>query len=353
MLPYLDALQVFAVILSIKLIGFGSAVLKFLTYADVSAIRRLLTLAGIPAAMFRLIGDAPFNLDLFLPFFNSLLTQATLHLIIGVAICVLTKSDRGVNFLKVSLGATRPNYIFMGYPIVQGIFREDMLYVCAMAGIVHFLIVQPIEAIVSRTIGPLVQENSEELEDIELKPEDQGDVHESTEPEPEVGETIEQVTEPLWKFLVLAFVTPINVCTLLGLAWSATPWSMLAFMSTFVKDLEKSVVASGLFSIGVFFWEGTFKGQERGLTAVSVLSHILVVPSVSWFWSWVLRIDREVAAALVLVHAAPMAWGCLTDAIGAGMERQSPEVAFFWGNVLSLPVFMGWLAIINETGWFG
>jgi hypothetical protein len=37
-----------------------------------------------------------------------------------------------------------------------------------------------------------------------------------------------------------------------GLAWSAIPWSMMKFLSTFVVDLEKSISTSGLFSVAVF-----------------------------------------------------------------------------------------------------
>jgi hypothetical protein len=51
--------------------GSGCALLNLFTSKDVSAIRRLLALAAVPAALFRMIGDASFGLPLFIPLFNA------------------------------------------------------------------------------------------------------------------------------------------------------------------------------------------------------------------------------------------------------------------------------------------
>jgi predicted permease len=363
-LSYLDGLQVFCVILAIMLIGFGCGFFKFFTYKEVSAIRRMMTLVAIPAAIFRIIGDHPFNLQLFMSLFNSLLTQATLHVICAIAAFLLPSADRRLTFLKLSIAATRPNYIFAGYPVVQVLFGDSFLYICAMSSIAHFLIIQPLVSIVSHLIVPAPEDGRSDVADITGSPSDPG-IKEHLNPEPEPApEPIEADDAaplspdeppvpppvPFWRFALFSFVTPINVCTVLGLIWSTTPWTMLAFMSPFVIDLEKSVVASGLFSVGVFLWETPFSGSEKALGAACALAHIAVVPVVSGLWSWVLGVEKKAAAALALVHAAPMAWGCLAEAEGAGMLQQAPVLAFVWSNLLALPVFMLWLTVLNTAG---
>jgi hypothetical protein len=55
---------------------------------------------------------------------------------------------------------------------------------------------------------------------------------------------------------------------------------------------------------------------------------------------WILHFDDEVAAPLVLIHPAQMAWEFLTDACDAGMQQQSPTSAFVWGNVFQVKRMM-------------
>jgi predicted permease len=363
-ISYLDSLQVFSVIFAIKIIGFVCSLLKLFTYKDVSAIRRLMTFVAIPAALFRMIGDGPFGFSLFHPFFNSLLTQLTVHFYIFILIWFIPTPDRRLTFVKISLSATSPNHIFMGYPILQILFGDSHRYVCAMSSIVHFFIVQPLDSIFLHFILPTSQNTDGIVEDIvEQEPSLKEHLSPEQEPTPEANQDSTEVSvesleeslpqpDPHWKVILWRFVTPINVCTILGLIWSATSWSMPSFLSIFVIDLEKSVVASGLCSIGVFIGENRFSGVEKVWGVVAMLAHVVLIPVVSGMWSWVLGIDHQMAAALVLIHAAPMAWECLTDACEAGMQEQAPKIAFVWGNVLSLPVFMLWVMLLNVTGVF-
>jgi predicted permease len=224
-----------------------------------------------------------------------------------------------------------------------------------MTSIVHFLIVEPLTAILLFRGGAAAptEAPTDVLGESPSDPHLQD--HLSPEPEPDpsalTDDSGSRPPEPPWKSALFRFATPINICAILGVIWSATRWSMPAFLSTFVVDLEKSIVASGLFAAGIFVAEGGFTGPDRVIGTVSVLSHVVVVPVVSGMWSWVLHTDREIAAALVLVHAAPMAWECVTDARDAGLRQQSPGFSFLWGNALSVPVFMGWLAVLRATSW--
>jgi hypothetical protein len=97
---------------------------------------------------------------------------------------------------------------------------------------------------------------------------------------------------------------------------------MMKFWSTSVVDPEKSVFASGLFSVWIFMWESSFFGTKKLETAIATLMHILIVPVGSALWNYVVGIGKEAGAALVVMLAAWMAWRRLTDRERREISRQ-------------------------------
>jgi predicted permease len=266
-------------------------------------------------------------------------------------------------FLEYSLAATQPNLLYMGYPILHILFGESFLYITAVSSLVHSLLVHPLNVILAHHLTEPEREAVIVLNDItdpaspDPEPETEQRVSDQIE-EPLVPDEIVKADpppekDPLWKVVLFAFLTPANIGFVLGILWSLTPWDMFTFLSVFVVDLERSVVASGLFCAGTYAWEHPFLHGDAFKIAVSVISHAVVLPGIAALWCWLLGVSNRVATGLVLVHATSMSFRSLMDAEKFGLREKAPTHAFVWSSLLSTPVLMAWVVVLNQGHLFG
>jgi predicted permease len=313
--------------------------------------------------------------DTFLPLLVSVLTVISVQLIVLALVFISRSPVKPLVFLEYSLAVTQPNFIYMGYPILHILFGDSFLYVPVVSSLVHAIFVQPINAVLA---GHFIQHErdrvivvndlagvqkisrpssfddmgnplSPEIED-EPPPEERDALDDDPTPE-EMSPT--QIRDPLWKVVLFALLTPANVGFVLGILWALTPWEMFTFISVFVVDLERSVVASGLFCAGTYIWEHPFLHGDPLRVSLSVISHAVVLPSIAGLWCWALGVDNSVAIGLVLAHATSMSFRSLMDAERFGLREKAPTHAFVWSSFLSLPVLMLWVLVLNHAHFFG
>jgi predicted permease len=358
LIDYVRAVQIAAVTFTIMLFGFLAALFKLFTYKEIRAIRRLMTFVAVPALVFRVIGDSSFGFSIFLPLFHSLLTQATVHVLLIVASCFRPR-NRIEFILRHSLLLARPNYIYIGYPLLQVLF-PDVLCAVAMVAAPHFLVLGPLSAFLrappesptteddataDNSPGGADSHENPILDDLPHRPSDDvlADINQP------LNTSSERLPPPPWRRALLALASPVCIAFVLGIAWAATPWNMLRFMTVFVGDLERAVVASGLFAAGVFCRENRWAGStEKAAVILTILVHAIGMPILAGGWCFALGIGGDVAKAIVLMNAAPMAWSALVDADDA----DAAPFAFVWGSVLAMPVTMMWVAVLNFSHLF-
>ena len=384
---YLDALQICCAVFAILAVGYLCGGIKMYSYRDCSAIRRLMFLVCIPGLVFYLIGNAELS-KCWQPVVNAILTQAVVHVVILAYCFIRNPASKLALYVRLFTGMGSPSFVFVGYPILQVLFRAELAPLCVLCAVVQTVIVEPIIVILAMKAfdkSQIVDDDSDEaseghpaeLEAIDttghpvtpveadgikdgllddhaepitdpVDTEDKKKEEEAPEkPEPEHED--EAKPQPMWRRILFLYVNPINVALILAIVWACTPWDMLKFMDAFVYDLGKSVVASGLFAYGVFMWEHKFFHGPIVETTVGCLAHFVIVPLISCAWSYVLPIDREMARALVMIHASPVSFSALNIAENCGMHGQGPTYIFFWTNLLWAAAAMLWVVVFNET----
>jgi predicted permease len=368
MIDYLDSFQTFAVIYAIMAFGFICGVLKLFSTESIQGVRHYMDLIALPALLFHVVGNRPLTSETFLPLLISVLTVLSIQLAL-ILISILSHSPlKFLVFLEYSLAATQPNFIYMGYPILHILFGDSFLYVPVVSSLVHAIFVHPLHAVIA---GYFIERDREPVAVVS----DLAGVRKISRPSSvdEMGnpilEEIEQteidaeaemevdeqgpVREPLWRLVLFAFVTPANIGFALGLLWALTPWKMFTFISVFVVDLEKSVVASGLFCAGTYIWEHPFLNGDPVRVSLSVVSHAAVLPAIALLWCWLFGVGDETATGLVLGHATSMSFRSVVDAERFGLREKTPTYSFVWSSFLSLPVLMLWVVVLKATHLFG
>ena len=177
--------------------------------------------------------------------------------------------------------------------------------------------------------------------------------HEEDTENPEKPENSqEEQPEPMWKTIFWMICTPMFVCTVLGIIWSATGIALPSFINTFAGYLAQSVQATGLVAIGVFMSDHPFFGFNWTVVGIFLAIHFIVMPLISALWSFVLGVDHRLAQIMTLAHALPTGLTGYVMSINTGHGLNSSSYTFFWSNILFLPVYMIWVAVFNETGLF-
>lgn len=153
----------------------------------------------------------------------------------------------------------------------------------------------------------------------------------------------------IWTTLFFSLVTPINVCFILGIIWSLIGLTMPKFLTQFVTDLEKAVVAGGLFACGVFMWNHPFFGCSPIEIPITVFVHIVVIPLLGFLFCWLLKVENEITQIIMFCLAAPSSLSSFYAAIYNHLSNSTITYTFFWTYLLCLPVFMLWTVVFNQT----
>lgn len=155
---------------------------------------------------------------------------------------------------------------------------------------------------------------------------------------------------------VYSFVNQHNIAAILGICWSIavkyTNVAMPIFLKSFNFDLEKASICAGLFCAGTFIAFHPFKGAPVLDVIVSMISHYIVKPCLAIAFCYILDIKHDVAKFLVLLNLAPTGLYAYFLSDQAGYKTSMVTYSMYWGMILVLPMYMIWIAIINETHLF-
>ena len=287
-------------------------------------------------------------------------------------------------YLQVLFSCAYTNFIFFGYPIVQLIFGSENVYILVMMNIVQCVFVVPFHTFLmykpdDQAEGSRDDERHSEdaeLEDIvdqgrsitPVEPETNPDEehHDETDSVVHVDETehhaeeeevkpVEEKVNPVLsrsRTVLWAIVTPMNVCIVLGVVWSATTWDIPVFLDEFVNDFEKAVMGAGLLAIGMFMREHKFCGFNVPAVLLFLVIHFVANPLISALWAWVVGMDPLSAKICTFAHAMPVALMSYVMAFDCGYGMKLASFTFFYSNFIALGLLVAWIAVFNELGLF-
>ena len=375
-------------------IGYGCAAFKFFVPRDVNAIRKILNYVCIPGMVFRQIGIMSFKLSMFFPLLIGVLSQILIQAILALISFIVPATSKSKKYISYIYAGSYADIIFSGLPIVEFLFGSEYVYVPIMLAMAQFLFLEPIHKIVVfKLAGPghdliedseIENENENEPNEIELEETAVKAITdiETNSAEPKVCNIKDDIKEPLRSeetdekihgegqdskkvgilermkaktlanTIIFSFITPINVCFVLGIIWSATGWTMMKFLNSFVNDLEKAVVAAGLFTCGVFMWENPFFSFHIIEVPLFIVFHIVVFPLIGALWAWVLGFDNTIIRAVIFCYSAPSALSSYASAIEHGLSLSTPTFVFLWTNLILLPVYILWTVVFNQANFF-
>lgn len=402
-IDYIDTLQACLCVMVIVALGYLFGGLKVFGITEAFSMRRTIYLICLPGLLFREIALHKLNLHDWQPFFNGLLTQATIHIVYVLISFIGPFKDKLKTFLSFLYSTSYINIIFFGYPIVQVLYGNDYVYIPAMHNLVQLFFCIPIHTVLSLYItkDPPPDEHDghheEDMLEEGIQRENDGPIHPvetnqsaSATSQQDEGTTtqdqVEQVTanedsdesveEPYYDSdssqtqnddhkkkkkscftprqwaIFWSIVTPSNICSILGIIWSATGWTMPAFLHDFVYDIEKATMAAGLFTCGIFMWEHPFFGCNAWKLTLALFVHFIIIPLISMFWGWVCKVDETTGTINVLLHAMPVALVGYAMSLQTGQAMKIASFSFFWSILLSLPLTMLWVLVFNKLDIF-
>ncbi|OHT01116.1 Auxin Efflux Carrier family protein [Tritrichomonas foetus] len=205
---------------------------------------------------------------------------------------------------------------------------------------------------IDNNIGDNTPKNNNNIheDDVHVVIENNVSNHEENE---DTDESIsEEKTYSKLKAIFWSVVTPNNVFIIVGIIWSATKWEMPVFVDTTALNLEKAVMACGLFSIGIFMWEHPFKGCPWLPVIFNMFLRFIISPIIAALWCWILNIDKVESQIILLIHSLPSALIGYVLTINAGTGMKTASYSFYWSNLIFVPILLIWTAIINEAGLF-
>lgn len=375
MISYTDAVQIILAVYLVAGLGYMCGGTKMFGVKEASAIRRIVYKIAMPALLFHQIGMRTLTLNDWHPFLNELLVQATVHLLFAAFSFALPFKDKRLTYLQSLFACTYTNFIFVGYPVIQVLFGEDQTYIPSMMNIVQFVFVVPLHTFLiygtptdTNSDAPHTSDHHSHCEEEgEMELEDKGhaitpvegvaDVTcEEEEEEDRESHTDEpqpqRETTSRWKTVMGNTITPMNVCIVLGIIWSATVWDFPLFLDTFLLDLEKAVMGAGMFSIGVLLWEHPFARFNIPVAVLYMVLHFVVIPLISALWAWVVGMDNRTARICTFAHAMPPGLIGYIMSVNCGYGMKTASFTFYWSSLLCIFVLMIWVAVFNTTGLF-
>ena len=374
MISYADAVQVILAIYIVTGLGFMCGGAKTFGVKEASAIRRIVYTIAMPALLFRQIGRRKLTLEDWHPFLNEVLVQVTVHLLFAAFCFAIPFKDKRLTYLQSLFACTYTNFIFFGYPIVNLLFGEDRTFIPCMMNIVQFVFVIPFHTFLIYRVPEVdvsesqhgdeeesgeieLQENGEEIGEEQdgespLEHAEQPTASEESSTPEESAPEAQEARSARWKMVLWTIVTPLNVCVVLGIVWSATVWEFPMFIDQFLVTLEKAVMGAGLFSIGVLMWEHPFTRFNVPIVLLYMVLHFVAIPLISALWAWAVGMDTYMAKICTFSHTMPPALVGYIMAVNCGYGMKTASFTFFWSNMVCIVVLMVWVAVFNEAGLF-
>lgn len=169
----------------------------------------------------------------------------------------------------------------------------------------------------------------------------------SNQNDSEVSDDVESVS--LKWAIFKTYVNPITVCAVLGIIWSATGVKMITFLEETSNTLQKATLGAGLFIIGLFMYYHPFIKFNVPRVILYIFIHYFIIPGISIFWSYILKIDSTQAIINALSHVAPLGIFGSFLAQNTGYKMKCVSYTFFWSNIVFLPIFMLWILFLKEV----
>jgi predicted permease len=279
-----------------------------------ASIRSVTFYIALPGLFFREIGRRPLSLSVWNPFLNAILVQVTLH-VFALPVYFLAKS---FDVFSLIFSSFYSSFVFYGFPLVQFLFGDDYVHFPSLMLLAQLMFMVPLHKWL--TYDPVITEET-------------------------------PVVSRGWR-LVHSLVNTYSVFAVVGILWSALEWRMPIVLDQIGIDLEKSVMAAGLFSMGTFMYEVTISNTNWLIVCAYLLVHFVLVPVVSAFWCWALDFDSMTTLLCVLLHATPP--DVISFYIHDNLRGRSDDVAaaIFWANAVSILVVFLWILLNNETSFF-
>lgn len=373
---YLESFQMHIMLYVIIVMGYIFSWLKFFVLDDCYQILRLIRLVCFSSMMFREIALSDPSYFTWKPFFISLLTFTSIRVISLIASLIFSRKELFLKYLQLSFSYSYINFFSFGYPFIHLFYGEKYEYICVIANIAQSFIMRPIDSIMVNTFSPssssnayssfhLSNQSETQLENLD-HPEQKistdesiskNDIQEHLMADSDISNSstdsfINHDEESPKKALLYAAVSPQNVCTLLGIAYSFTKWKLPAIIDTPILNFANMIIGVTLFFIGVALWSHPWKGCNYIQVIPCLIMKHIIIPLIALLFCWLLKCDSLTARCCVILFSMPSDYTGIALLSKSNLTPNSITFSFFFSQILGLPFFFAWIAVFNETKLF-
>jgi predicted permease len=186
-------------------------------------------------------------------------------------------------------------------------------------------------------LAVVIEQNHPAIDEVELDSRDMGDSN---------------VHRDFRKNMIVASVSSANVAIVLAIVWNLIGVEWPLALATVTKNLAKAFWSSTMFSVGVIAKSHPMTFGYWAQVCGFLIVHHLINPAIAMGWAFALRMDTVSARACVLLWAMPADWTGAWLADKRGSPRNAITATVLWSQILAVPLFFCWLAVLGETRLF-
>lgn len=383
--------QMVAALVTVLIVGFILVKIKLFHIEQFWPFHHLVNIIFYPGFIFYVIGTSSFTMESWKPFFPVVILQFLTHLVIFL-VCFFSKHpDLSTRYLKAVLTFGFSEYTAFVYQITLVVVGDQYSLICVFYMIMDIFVYYPIlryliwtRSKISEELNePLEQideanekmeelekdeqnneeydaagnpldekepngdEITEQVEDVDKKDEESLKVDEELENEKEFDEADEFKTRPLWKMLLLSFVSSRTLSVVAGIVWSATGAKFPELIRQFSSDYRYSICATVL-TIAGGYCASIGPGKFTPLIFVSVAVRYIVQPLCMAGLCKLFGISSIVTKMCMLMSCAPISINAFKRMENTE-DWELPKTIVFWTYIFYIPVIFTWTLILFET----
>lgn len=352
--------------------GYIFSFLKFFNLDDSYPILRLVRLVCFSSLMFREIALSEPTYYTWKPLLVSILSFFSIRILNLLFSLIFSRKELILRYLQLSFSYSYINFYSFGYPFINLFYSQKYEYICIILSITQYFILRPIDSLLVNTFSPKSmintysnfhlnvdsETNLENLDHPEEKETTDDSLSKSNIEEHLIVDS-ESTTnsinfifhdeENTLKAFLYALISPQNVFTLLGIAYSFTKWKLPQIIDTPILNFANMTVGVTLFFIGVSLWSHPWKGCNfLNVIPCLFIKHV-IIPLIAFLFCWLLKCDSLTTQCCVMLFSMPADYTGIALLAKSNLNPNSITFSFFFSQILGLPFFFVWIAVFNET----
>lgn len=321
-----NVVQVGLAMIFIILLGFICTKFNFIPKKESDVMNKFIFRAAFfPLAVHLLAGRRREDLN-FYPLVVGGLMSISNYLLFSLMFLYPFK-DKMDQFLSTVFPATYINYVISGMPIFQALWEPKDEIMIPIITLSNDLFTSPIFFCLTAIYQ----------------------VQKQTKKHPDKKPSAKDTVALIFKKI---FTNPILLGSLLGLLYCCTDLTLPVYLLELLKLLGDLCLPMALFCVGAFLSEHSLISCHWLKFLVGLILRAFIGPCFAAIYAYALRLKPRLARQCVIMAAQPTAVASYQLSLAAGIGTGSASTLIFWTTLLTVPILIVWIEILNGLNLF-